>query len=151
MAFGADDGALVVPPLAAGPVALPAPRAGFAGVGAGFCAAGGAGAGSGDDICVADVLTPGSRSAGGGATAGRLGVGAVLCGELEALPPLCAPAAVLKATSVATRIPRTSQGASSCRSDSIINLPPLGLAWLRAPVLLKERLPWRLRMQLRQV
>ena len=46
----------------------------FADVCAGFSAlfggdtTAGVGAGSGDDVCVADVLTPGSKSAGGGAT-----------------------------------------------------------------------------------
>jgi hypothetical protein len=80
VAFGAEGGALFAPVLAA-----PAGLAGFAGVGAGFCAGAGAGAGSADDVCVADVLTPGSRSAGGGAIAVRPGVGAALGGVLEAL------------------------------------------------------------------
>jgi hypothetical protein len=138
--FGAEGNALVAAVLAA-PAPVPAAAlAGFADVGAAFCA-GAAAAGSGDDICVADVLTPGSRSAGGGAI-GRFEVGAVLCGVLEPLLcPLCAPAAALKAAIVAKRIPRTRHRASSCHTVSIINLPPLGLAWLGAPALLKERLP----------
>jgi hypothetical protein len=72
----ADEPAVapVVAPLAARLLVTPAavddpePAARFADVCAGFDAGASAGVGSGDDGCIADVLTPGSRSAGGGAT-----------------------------------------------------------------------------------
>ncbi len=70
---GAPDLGTVAPAVdAARPLVVddPVPTARFPGVCAGFDAGTGAGveAGSGDDGCVADVLTPGSKSAGGGAT-----------------------------------------------------------------------------------
>ena len=108
----ADAGAL----LGAGAAAASAFTAvGRAGVGAGFFAVGagtdvGAAGGdaSEDDGCVADVLTPGSKSAGGGATG---------------LPP-CAQVATLNAHTVATSAPRTNQWATGCLGARIINLPP---------------------------